>query len=120
MKHTDSVLLGGKYGPSKDKIPWLRRSGSIPVYPDLEDRIIIYVNRQRVGILPYNSKECLILRALKGQTNLCQTAHFWCRNAMNHMISYESEDTFDESIKQCEGSIKIQSKLCTILLDYEL
>ena len=112
--HTDSVLLSDNYGPSKDLIPWLRRSGSLPVYPHLDDRIIIYVNRQTVGILPYNSEECLILQALN-QTNLCETAHFWCKNDMNHMISYESKDTFDESIKKCEGSIEIQFKLCIIL-----
>ena len=89
---------------SKDLIPWHNRDDLLPVYPHLDDRIMIFVDAQTVTLFPYSSNQCSILQAVSDKKiDQCVTAHFWCKDDLN--IS-ESRVTFNDSIQKCKGLVQ--------------
>ena len=89
---------------SKDLIPWHNRDDLLPVYPHLDDRIMIFVDAQTVTLFPYSSNQCSILQAFSDKKmDQCVTAHFWCKDDLS--IS-ESRVTFNDSIQKCKGLVQ--------------
>ena len=75
------------FDSSENPIPWFRERHSKPVYPILDDTVMIRADtkRNRVTLVGYSSNECSIIRSLnqiekiRNDTSECRKAHVWCR-----------------------------------------